>query len=152
MKKEEMNLVLSTGIEKHFSKVWGYVSQNNFELTEEMVENFTITFVEARTIYIEEVKRAKNTELAKAMVGNLLGMQTETDFVSMVSQAYIGDHKVRFFVDENGVRSELTDGPKIVEHIQSGSDLIIVLEDCYETEQELENKRGWIKNRKIFEE
>ena len=151
MKVKDMSQVLSDGIQKHFSKVWEYVSKNKFEFSREMVEVFTIQFVEARTIYIEEVKRAKNTELAKAMVGNLLGMQTEMDFVTMVGAAYIGDHKVRFFTDVDGIRKELTDGPQIVEHIQSGSDLIIVLEDCYETEQELETERGWIKNRKIFE-
>ena len=149
MNEKEMDQVLSLGIEKHFSKVWEYVSRNKFQFTKEMVETFTIMMVEARSAYIEEVKRAKNTELAKAMVGNLLGMQSEKDFVSMVGQSYIGEHKVRFFVDENGVRKELTDGPKVIEHIQSGNDLIIVLEDCYETEQE--KAHGHIKNRKIFE-
>ena len=149
MNEKEMDQVLSLGIEKHFSKVWEYVSRNKFQFTKEMVETFTIMMVEAKSAYIEEVKRAKNTELAKAMVGNLLGMQSEKDFVSMVGQSYIGEHKVRFFVDENGVRKELTDGPKVIEHIQSGNDLIIVLEDCYETEQE--KAHGHIKNRKIFE-
>jgi len=149
MKEGEMQLLLSTGIDEHFAQVGEYISKNNFQLTKGMIENFTIMMVEARSAYIEEVKRAKNTELAKAMVGNLLGMQSEEDFVSMVGQSYIGEHKVRFFVDENGVRKELTDGPKVIEHIQSGNDLIIVLEDCYETEQE--KAHGHIKNRKIFE-
>ena len=149
MKEKEMELVLSTGIEKHFTKVGEYISKNKFELTNEMVENFTIKLVEARMNYIEEVKRAKNTELAKAMVGKLLGMQTEEDFVSMVSKSYIGDHSVRIYTDEHSGRRELTDPKEIAEHIQLGSDLIIVLEDCYETDQE--NADGHIKNRKIFE-
>jgi hypothetical protein len=149
MNEGEMQLLLSTGIDEHFALVGEYISKNNFQLTKGMIENFTIMMVEARSAYIEEVKRAKNTELAKAMVGNLLGMQSEEDFVTMVGQSYIGEHNVRFFVDENGVRKELTDGPKVIEHIQSGNDLIIVLEDCYETEQE--KAHGHIKNRKIFE-
>ena len=144
-----MQLLLSTGINEHFAQVGEYISKNNFQVTKGMIENFTIMMVEARSAYIEEVKRAKNTELAKAMVGNLLGMQSEEDFVTMVGQSYIGEHNVRFFVDENGVRKELTDGPKVIEHIQSGNDLIIILEDCYETEQE--KAHGHIKNRKIFE-
>ncbi|MFL2949050.1 MAG: hypothetical protein ACJZ40_01525 [Candidatus Poseidoniaceae archaeon] len=149
MNEGEMQILLSKGIDEHFTHVGEYISKNNFQLAKGMIENFTIMMVEARSAYIEEVKRAKNTELAKAMVGNLLGMQSEEDFVSMVGQSYIGEHKVRFFVDENGVRKELTDGPKVIEHIQSGNDLIIVLEDCYETEQE--KAHGHIKNRKIFE-
>lgn len=149
MNEGEMQLLLSTGIDEHFAQVGEYISKNNFQLTKGMIENFTIMMVEARSAYIEEVKRAKNTELAKAMVGNLLGMQSEEDFVTMVGQSYIGEHNVRFFVDENGVRKELTDGPKVIEHIQSGNDLIIILEDCYETEQE--KAHGHIKNRKIFE-
>lgn len=149
MNEGEMESLLSKVIHDHFVQVGEYISRNKFQLTKEMIDNFTILFVEARTAYIEEVKRAKNTELAKAMVGKLLGMQSEQDFVSMVGQSYIGDHEVRFFVDENGVRNELTDAPTVIEHIQSGNDLIIILEDCYETEQE--KAQGHIKNRKIFE-
>jgi hypothetical protein len=149
LEKSEMLKVLSDGIHTHFTNIGEYIKVNSFDLTDSMVEDFTIMYVEARKSYIEEVKRAKNTELAKAMVGKLLNLQDTDDFVSMVSKSYIGEHRVRVFITESGVQKELVKPEAIVTHIEQGSDLVIVLEECYNTDQEKAD--GHIKNRKIFE-
>ena len=91
----------------------------------------------------------KNTELAKAMVGRALKMQEEDDFVSMVEASYIGQHAIRMFVSEEGGQRELLKMEEMVAHIEAGSNLVIILEECYDTDQEMNH--GHIKNSKIFE-
>ena len=149
LEKSEMSNVLSEGIYTHFPSIGEYIKGNSFDLTDSMIEDFTIMYVEARNSYIDEVKRAKNTELAKAMVGKLLNLQDTDDFVSMVSKSYIGEHQVRIYITKSGVQKELVEMEAILSHIEQGSDLVIVLEECYNTDQEKAD--GHIKNRKIFE-
>ena len=145
----DMLNVLKQGITDHFGELWKYISTNNYQIQDSVVEDFTILFVEARTAYVEEIIRSKNKEFAKAMVGRVLNLQEDDDFVTKVADSYIGEHAVRVFVDdENGNRQELF-GDDIVKHIEEGSNLVIILEECYYTEQE--KMHGHIKNRKIFE-
>jgi len=149
LEKSEMFNVLSHGIYTHFPSIGEYIKGNSFDLTDSMIEDFGKMYGEARDSWVEEVRRAGNTKLAKAMVGKVLNLQDTDDFVSMVSKSYIGEHQVRFYITESGVQKELVEMEAIHSHIEQGSDLVIVLEECYNTDQEKAD--GHIKNRKIFE-
>lgn len=149
MDANQMQTILNNGIEIHFPDVYAILRTNRYTIPDALVSDFTILFVNARTAYIEEQIKMKNTQLAKAMVGRALKMQDEDDFVSMVEASYIGEHAIRMFVTENGTRRELLTMDEMVAHIDAGSNLVIILEECYDTEQEMNS--GHIKNNKIFE-
>jgi hypothetical protein len=145
----QMQTVLTEGMKIHFPEVYTIMEKNRLTVPQNLVSDFTILFVKARTAYIEEQIKMKNTQLAKAMVGRALKMQDEYDFVSMVEASYIGEHAIRMFVSKNGAREELLTMEEMVAHIEAGSNLVIVLEECYDTDQEMNH--GHIKNSKIFE-
>ena len=149
LNSNEMEKVLIEGMEEHFGKLHAIVGKNNYTVSQNIVAEFTILFVQAQREYIEEQIKTKNTELAKAMVGRALKMQEEDDFVSMVEASYIGQHAIRMFVSEEGGQRELLKMEEMVAHIEAGSNLVIILEECYDTDQEMNH--GHIKNSKIFE-
>lgn len=150
LNQKEMSEALNNGIKEYFEDIHRYISANDYTIDENVIQEFTIKFVNSRNKYIDEVRKAKNTELAKAMIGKFLKLQTNDDFVTMVSKSYIGEHSFRVFIDDDeGKRRELTDTNEIATHIQEGGNLVIILEDCYNAEQE--QQQGHIKNRKIFE-
>ena len=149
LNSNEMEKVLIEGMKEHFGKLHAIVGKNDYTVSQNIVAEFTILFVQAQKEYIEEQIKMKNTELAKAMVGRALKMQEEDDFVSMVEASYIGQHAIRMFVSEEGGQRELLKMEEMVAHIEAGSNLVIILEECYDTDQEMNH--GHIKNSKIFE-
>jgi len=149
LNSNEMQECFIQGMKEHFGNLYAVVAKNNYTVSQDIVAEFTILFEQAQKEYIEEQIKMKNTELAKAMVGRALKMQEEDDFVSMVEASYIGQHAIRMFVSEDGVQRELLKMEEMVAHIEAGSNLVIILEECYDTDQEMNH--GHIKDSKIFE-
>ncbi len=149
MVRKEMEEVLINGIAKDFTNVKNILEANQFNLPRSIIEDFTILYVDARSAYIEEQIKEKNQEFAKAMIGKALKLQESDDFVSMVADSYIGQHKIRMYVTENGVEREVEQMQEMIHHIEAGSNMVIILEECYDTDVELD--KGHIKNSKIFE-
>jgi len=113
-----------------------------FSLTpkDKIMSSFIHRFLKAESEYVEEVKRENNKLNALKIVGNLMGVSEEKDFATEVEERYRGNVSAEFYVedDSNPTGRRFVGTEDVKQMIEEGENLIIVLEECYDTDEQNE--------------
>jgi len=90
------------------------------------------------TVFLDERFGSGNKENAMKIVGNIMGMSDTKDLATRFSESSSGDVGVEFYVDDSSKKSgrRFVETEEVKQLIEAGENLIIVLEECYDTDVE----------------